>query len=526
MVEKFGKEAKYAFLYADYTWGKTVQQSLEKVIKESGGKTVLNESTRLGEKSYISALLKAKKAKPDVLVMIHFGNDMISSLKQATMLKLREKMAIVVPLMELHMAHPLGPEIMEGVITSMCWYHGLAERFEGSRNFVTLFEERYQKKPGNSAATAWVNIFQYAEVIGRIILGAMRRREAEVKLYDSYNEIKLLKERLEVENIYLRDQISVQSTHKDIIGKSDAMKYVLYKIKQVAPSDSTVLILGETGTGKELVAEAIKNESSRRNRPLVKVNCAALPANLIESELFGREKGAFTGSSARQIGRFELADKGTIFLDEIGELPLELQPKLLRAVQSGEFERLGSPNTIKVDVRIIASTNRDMLNEVKKGQFREDLYYRLNVFPITVPPLRERKEDIPTIVKHFLKKFAKKIGKQIEKVPYNVIKALQEYRWPGNVRELENIIERSMIISPNSILHLADTLETPETGDLRSSQHTSLTEIEHDHIIKILEQTRWKIEGKNGAAEFLDINPSTLRTRMRKLGIAKPTQQN
>jgi PAS domain S-box-containing protein len=365
------------------------------------------------------------------------------------------------------------------------------------------------------------DIIEQSRSIGHILLSALRRREAEVKLRDSYDEIKLLKERLEVENIYLRDQISVQSTHKDIIGKSDAMKYVLYKIKQVAPSDATVLILGETGTGKELVAEAIVNESSRRNRPLVKVNCAALPSNLIESELFGREKGAFTGSQARQIGRFELADKGTIFLDEVGELPLELQAKLLRVVQSGEFERLGSPHTVKVDVRIIASTNRDLINEVKKGKFREDLYYRLNVFPVTVPPLRDRSEDIPMIVNFFLKKFGKKIGKQIERVPYDVIKSLQEYHWPGNVRELENIIERSMIISPDSTLHLADKLETSETTDHGKSQSKDLSEVERDHILRILDQTRWKIEGKKGAAEILNLNPSTLRSRIRKLGIKR-----
>jgi transcriptional regulator with GAF, ATPase, and Fis domain len=370
------------------------------------------------------------------------------------------------------------------------------------------------------------DIVVQSKAIGQVILSAMRRREAEVQLRDSYDEVKRLKDRLEVENIYLREQISVQSTHKDIIGKSDAMKYVLYKIKQVAPSDATVLILGETGTGKELVAEAIHSESSRRNRPLVKVNCAALPSNLIESELFGREKGAFTGSQVRQMGRFELADKGTIFLDEVGELPLELQAKLLRAVQSGEFELLGSPHTVKVDVRIIASTNRDLIDQVKKGQFREDLYYRLNVFPVSVPPLRERKEDIPMIVNYFLNKFGKKIGKKIERVPYDVINNLQGYYWPGNVRELENIIERSMITSPNSTLHLADKLEASKTTDPETSQSNDLSEVERDHIIRVLEQTRWKIEGKNGAAESLNLNPSTLRTRMRKLGIVKPEQRN
>jgi transcriptional regulator with GAF, ATPase, and Fis domain len=256
------------------------------------------------------------------------------------------------------------------------------------------------------------------------------------------------------------------------------------------------------------------------------VNCAALPANLIESELFGREKGAFTGSMAKQIGRFELADKRTLFLDEIGELPLELQAKLLRVIQSGEFERLGSPHTIRVDVRIIASTNRDLIDEVKNGRFREDLYYRLNVFPITVPPLHKRKEDIPMIVKYFLKKFGKKIGKQIERVPYDVIKSLQEYHWPGNVRELENIIERSMIISPDSTLHLADKLDISMTTNNETSQSKSLSDMERNHISRILDQTRWKIEGRNGAAEILNLNPSTLRSRIRKLGIAKPTERN
>ncbi len=349
------------------------------------------------------------------------------------------------------------------------------------------------------------------------------RKKADDELKKAYHEIKLLKERLETENIYLREQISVQSTHENIIGKSDAIKYILYKIKQVAPSDSTVLILGETGTGKDLVAEAIHSESSRKNRNLVKVNCAALPSNLIESELFGREKGAYTGSD-QQIGRFELANKGTIFLDEIGELPLELQAKLLKVLQSGEFERLGSPHTITTDVRVIVSTNRDMLKEVKEGRFREDLFYRLNVFPITVPPLRDRIEDIPLIIDYILKKFGKRIGKKIKSVPRKVMKTFENYRWPGNVRELENIIERSMIVSPGPSLFLADKLETTEPEIDSTSKSNSLSEIEHAHILQVLEQARWKIEGKNGAAEMLEINPSTLRTRMRKLGIKKPVQ--
>lgn len=347
------------------------------------------------------------------------------------------------------------------------------------------------------------------------------RKKADAELKKAYQEIKRLKESLEAENVYLREQISVQSTHKNIIGTSDAIKYILYKIKQVAPSDTTVLILGETGTGKDLVAEAIHSESSRKNRNLVKVNCAALPSNLIESELFGREKGAYTGSD-QQIGRFELANKGTIFLDEIGELPFELQAKLLKVLQSGEFERLGSPHTITTDIRVIASTNRDMLKEVKEGRFREDLFYRLNVFPITVPPLRDRIEDIPLLIDYILKKFGKRIGKKIESVSRKVMKTFENYNWPGNIRELENIIERSMIISSGSVLHLADKLETSEPEIDSTLTSNSLSEIEHAHILHVLESTRWKIEGKNGAAELLEINPSTLRTRMRKLGIKKP----
>jgi PAS domain S-box-containing protein len=371
-----------------------------------------------------------------------------------------------------------------------------------------------------------VTLYSGETGVGGIVMEITTLKKKEERLQKAYDEIKLLKERLEVENIYLRDQISAQSTHEDIIGTSDAMKYVLYKIQQVAPSDTTVLILGETGTGKELVAEAIHRVSSRRNRPLVKVNCAALPVNLIESELFGSEKGAFTGSQARQIGRFEYADKGTIFLDEAGELPLELQVKLLRVIQSGEFERLGSPKTIKVDVRLIASTNRDLTEEIEKGRFREDLYYRLHVFPVTVPPLRDRKEDIPILCNFFLKKFGKKFGKQIERIPHDIIQSLQNYHWPGNVRELQNIIERAMISSPNSSLQLVDGLETFRAKDHATSRTKSLSDMERDHILRILEQTGWKIEGKNGAAESLKLNPSTLRTRMRKLGIKRSVQQN
>ncbi|MEJ2366176.1 MAG: sigma 54-interacting transcriptional regulator, partial [Deltaproteobacteria bacterium] len=283
------------------------------------------------------------------------------------------------------------------------------------------------------------------------------------------------------------------------------------------PADTTVLILGETGTGKELVARAIHHLSRRKDRALVKVNCATLPSNLIESELFGHEKGAFTGAHARQLGRFEVANGATLFLDEIGELPLELQPKLLRVIQDGEFERLGSSGTIKVDVRLIAATNRNLEEEVRRGRFREDLWYRLNIFPITVPPLRERMEDIALLVDFFVDKISKRLGKSIESIPVSVMNTLEDYQWPGNVRELENVLERAVINSSGPKLHLVDELKKP-SKDLAAAQKT-LNEVERDYIVRVLEQTNWKVSGQNGAAEILGLDRSTLRARMRKLGI-------
>ena len=294
---------------------------------------------------------------------------------------------------------------------------------------------------------------------------------------------------------------------------------MLYKIEQVAETVSSVLILGETGTGKELVARAIHQLSKRKDRPLVKVNCAALSASLIESELFGHERGAFTGAAGRKLGRFELANGATLFLDEIGELPLDLQAKLLRVIQEGEFERLGSSKTIKVDVRIIAATNRNMKAEIEKGTFREDLWYRLNVFPITVPPLRQRKEDIPALVEHFVNGISHKLGKPITSIPSVTMKKLQDYYWPGNVRELANVIERGVINTPGSVLQIVDQLEQPISDPTSSPR--SLEEVEREHIISVLDDTSWKIEGSNGAARILGIHPSTLRTRMAKLGVQR-----
>jgi transcriptional regulator with GAF, ATPase, and Fis domain len=286
--------------------------------------------------------------------------------------------------------------------------------------------------------------------------------------------------------------------------------------------NATVLLLGETGTGKGVLARAIHSSSTRKNRPLITVNCTTLPATLVESELFGRERGAFTGSDARQIGRFELADGGTIFLDEIGEMPLELQSKLLRVIQDGEFERLGSPRTIKTDVRIIAATNRNLAEEIKNGRFREDLFYRLNVFPITLPPLRQRKEDIPLLVNHFVTKFNNKIGKRIETVLKDTLNALQGYHWPGNVRELESVIERAVIISQGSALQVLDRFDTfLQTEEPAGQDVKALVKMEQDLISQALQKTGWRIEGKKGAAVLLGLNPSTLRFRMRKYGILR-----
>ncbi len=348
------------------------------------------------------------------------------------------------------------------------------------------------------------------------------RKKAEGSLQGTYAEIKQLKDRLQAENIYLKQEVDRQYNFGEIIGNSTVLSRVFLQVEQVAPMNATVLLLGETGTGKGVVARAIHSSSARKNRPLITVNCTTLPATLVESELFGRERGAFTGSDSKQIGRFELADGGTIFLDEIGEMPLELQCKLLRVIQDGEFERLGSPRTIKTDVRIIAATNRNLEEGIRKGTFREDLYYRLNVFPITMPPLRQRADDIPLLVNHFVAKFNKKIGKKIESVSKETLNALQEYRWPGNVRELESVIERAVIISQGHSLQVLDSFDTFHKAENASGHDIkALADLERDHVLQVLKKTGWRIEGKNGAAVLLGLNASTLRARMRKYGIVR-----
>src|SRR5262249_26284379 len=335
-------------------------------------------------------------------------------------------------------------------------------------------------------------------------------------------EIKALKDQLYKENLALRKEIQTEHNFEEIIGNSAAIKKVFRAIEKVAATDASVLITGETGTGKELIARAIHNLSARKDLVLVKVNCAAIPAGLIESELFGHEKGAFTGAWARKIGRFELADQATIFLDEIGDLPLELQAKLLRVLQEGEFERLGNPRTLKVNVRIIAATNRNLEKSVQEGSFRPDLFYRLNVFPIPLPPLRDRKEDIPLLVSHFAKKYAAKLGKQITSVPQSTLQILQSYPWPGNVRELENLIERAVILAQGVQLEIADLLSR-SSSTAAVAQIATLEEREREHILQVLEMTGWRVSGERGAANLLGPKRTTLEARMKKLGIARKT---
>jgi formate hydrogenlyase transcriptional activator len=371
-------------------------------------------------------------------------------------------------------------------------------------NYNKVLEQTVQERTG---ALIRVN-----EQLSREIEG---RKGTEASLRSAYAENQQLKDRFQAENIYLRKDIDREFNFGEVIGRSDALGYVFVRVEQVAPQDATVLLLGETGTGKGVVARARHGRSGRPDRPQITVN-------LIESELFGREKGAFTGSHDRQIGRFELADGSTLYLDEIGEMPMELQTRLLRVIQDGEFERLGGPKTIKVDVRIIASTNRNLEEEIRKGRFREDLFYRLNVFPITIPPLRQRKEDIPLLVDSFVAKFNKKTGKKIETVSKDTLNALQEYDWPGNVRELESVIERAVITSRGTGLQILDRfVNLPKPGEQEAKDCKTLVDIERDHILRALEKTGWRIEGEKGAAAMLGLNPSTLRGRMRKDGIRR-----
>ena len=371
------------------------------------------------------------------------------------------------------------------------------------------------------------NVFNEEElklliIVTRQIEMAVNNAKQAEELEKALNELNKLKNQLEMENKSLQEEIKTAHNFEEIVGESAALKKVLSQVEMVAKTDSTVLIRGDTGTGKERIARSIHNISDRGQRALIKVNCPAIPSGLLESELFGHEKGAFTGALTKKIGKFELADGGTIFLDELGDLPLDAQAKLLRVLQEMEFERVGGTETLRVDVRVIAATNRDLEAQVKEGKFRADLYYRLNVFPITLPALCERKEDIPLLTMYFTQKYANKLSKEINSVSEENIERLKNYSWPGNIRELENIVERAVIVSSGEALNVDNSLFGSFSEPVsKEERQLSLEDNEREHIIKILNKTKWLIHGENGAAKLLGINPSTLRSRMQKLGIKK-----
>jgi formate hydrogenlyase transcriptional activator len=369
-------------------------------------------------------------------------------------------------------------------------------------------------------------LVERVRLIAQIIAAALQRRRHELALRASLAEIERLNRRLQAENLYLQEEIKSTHDFDEIVGNSEVLRLALGRVEQVAPTGSTVLLLGESGTGKELFARAIHARSPRRERPLVRVNCAALPGGLIESELFGHEKGAFTGAVAQREGRFEIADGGTLFLDEVGDLPLDLQGRLLRVLQEGEFERVGSSRTRRVDVRVIVATNHDLEAAARDGRFRRDLYYRLSVFPIVLPPLRDRPEDIPQLVWAFITYHQRRLGRRIERVPRPLMDALQRYDWPGNVRELQNVVERAMIRSTGDVLQLDETFAAGRRGGARRSGARALADVERAHIEAVLEQCRWRINGAGQAAETLGLHPNTLRFRMKKLGIVRPARRH
>ncbi len=398
--------------------------------------------------------------------------------------------------------------IEQGVLSSVLIPLAVGGAFLGVVGFAALTAQRQ-----------WPAVLvQRLKLLGVVFANALMRKESEEKLHKAFCEIQMLKDRLEAENTFLREEINLQYAHEEVIGQSDAIKHVLSQAEQVAGTDTTVMLLGETGTGKEIFAQTIHKLSRRKSRAMVTVNCAALPANLMESELFGHEKGAYTGAESKRIGRFELADGSTLFLDEIGELSMNLQAKLLRVLQQGQFERLGGHHTITSDARVIAATNRALLQAVHCGEFRMDLYYRLNVFPIVLPPLRERREDIPLLVWFFVRQFCEKMGKRIATIHRSSMQVLQNYNWPGNVRELKNFIERAVIITTGRALQI----ELPGNPSAMHHQVRTLDQAQKDHILKNLKITNWRIRGKNGAAEILGLKPTTLESKMARLGIRRP----
>ena len=364
------------------------------------------------------------------------------------------------------------------------------------------------------------DILERLQFVADVYSNALSRKKSEQIFQKTMTELYQLKQQLEADCYYLQDEIKSVHNFEEIIGESDVIKKILFSVEQVAPTKASVLILGETGTGKELIARAVHNAGPRKDRPMIKVNCAALPPNLVESMLFGHNKGAFTGADFNLQGRFELAHRGTLFLDEIAELPFELQPKILRAIQEGEFERLGSTKTQRVDVRIIAATNRDLETEIREGRFRKDLWYRLNVFPIVIPPLRDRVGDIPLLASQLTRKYSRKHGKNIMAISRATMTAMKKYPWPGNVRELENVIERAIILSRSDRL----LVDLPDNPTLALNEDFRLEEIERKHITMVLEKAKWRIAGPSGAAHQLGLHPNTLHSKMKKLGIKKPWQ--
>jgi PAS domain S-box-containing protein len=396
-----------------------------------------------------------------------------------------------------------------GVRSSVTVPLSVAGQSVGAVAFHVLREER-QWEP---------DVVHRLTVIAAAFGNVLARQDSEEALRKRIAEVQNVRDRLDAENAYLRREAQERLRSHGVVGKSEAVQRVLEQVRQVAGTDSTVLLMGETGTGKELFATEIHELSGRRGRPMVRVNCAAIPATLIESELFGREKGAFTGALARQAGRFELADHSTIFLDEIGDLPLDVQVKLLRVIEERQIERLGSPRSIHVDTRIVAATHRNLEQRISNGTFREDLFYRLNVFPIVVPPLRERVEDIPLLVWRFVEEFASAFGKRIDEIPKDNMLALQRYAWPGNIRELRNIVERAMIGATQPCL----TVTVPATNSAGAKKVSStLADVEREHIRMVLEMCGWRIRGVGGAAERLGLRPTTLETRMAKMGLTRP----
>jgi formate hydrogenlyase transcriptional activator len=377
---------------------------------------------------------------------------------------------------------------------------------DGNVRWIVALGRSFSKTPG------------LPERLMGVSIDITARKKMEGRLQEQLKEIERLKLQLEQENIYLRDEIMLKHRHEEIVGRSAAMKKVLAQVEQVAGTEATVLLQGETGTGKELLARTIHNLSNRKERSLITINCAALPPTLIETELFGRERGAYTGAMTRMAGRFEVADRSTLFLDEIGELSLDLQVKLLRVLEEGRFERLGSTKSLQINVRIIAATNRDLAQEVAAGRFRKDLYYRLNVFPISIPPLRERSEDVPPLAWAFARQYEKKMGKRVDHIPRKDMDAMQRYPWPGNARELRNIVEHAMITGTGETLRL----RPPQRESEEISTNGNLEDVERLHILRILEKTGWRVTGKGGAAEILGMKGTTLQSKMKKLGIKRP----